>query len=460
MDRSAITLILHELKLNENSVVNIYNHGSWVYGTNSPTSDRDIIIVTRSPSQNPLKFYDDFDYFHPFELHKLWNQYDVCVYSIENFEKLLEKNYLIIVQCIFLPDEFKIKEEIDFRSVYLEKYYNKFRLKQVAFYEMNRDINLYESNNFSNYPKRSSRALETKQLRNDYLFKNLFHGLRYLDFTEQLIQTRSIHDFKRISHIFSEMKDIRRNSTDRSSMQEVFDFVCIKSAELKSKLDALVPTNIIQGSFQAQITFDCSNNTEEIMKKLQKQCENTKYKILVIDFEAKEENDKVQQLMISSYYCGEYPSIVKQIEEEVYQQFQNFNIIRIKIASLTSNESIPVTDIDKKLFWNKETNYFEFHYKVLVREDVEEQNLTKLRNICQSNNPFHLHVSYNTLKQPNEKKFHYMVTMRLFDVGRESAFQNNDEVIQYLTKNNFPPLKVVREFIVYDTHIELDNAWK
>ncbi|CAF3734031.1 unnamed protein product [Rotaria sp. Silwood1] len=458
MDRSAISSILRELNLNENSVANIYNHGSWVYGTNSPTSDRDLIIVTRSPYQNPLKFYDDFDYFHPFELHKLWNQYDVCVYSIENFEKLLEKNYLVVVQCIFLPDEFKIKEEIDFRLIYLEKYYNQFRLKQVAFYEMNRDFNLYESNNFSNHPKRSSRAIQTKQLRYDYIFKNLFHGLRYLDFAEQLIQTRSIHNFKRVTHIFEEMKDIRGNRTNNSSMKRVADFVRIKSVELKSRLDSLIPTNIIQGSFRAQITFDCSNNIEKIMKKLQKQCENTKYKILCIGLKEKGENEKNRQLMTSSYHCGEYPAIVKQIEEEVYKQFQDFNIIRIKIESLASNEGVPQTDIDKKLFWDKETNYFEFRYRILVRKNDEEQNLTKLRNICRSNRRFHLQISYNALKQPDETDSTYTVKMHLFDVGRENAFKNNDEVIEYLTKNNFPSLKVVREFIVYNTYINYDNV--
>jgi len=71
------------------------------------------MIVTRS-TKDPLIFDDDFEYFHNFELHKLWNQYDVCVHSVKNFEKLLEKNYLLAVECIFLPDEFKIKEEIDF----------------------------------------------------------------------------------------------------------------------------------------------------------------------------------------------------------------------------------------------------------------------------------------------------------------------------------------------------------
>jgi predicted nucleotidyltransferase len=212
MERSAILLILQELNLKEECVANIYNYGSWVYGTNSPTSDRDLMIITRSPSQKPLTFHDDFDYFHDFELHKLWNQYDVCVHTVENFEKLLEKNYLLAVECIFLPNEFKIKEEIDFQPIYLEKYYNPFRLKQVALYENMTAINMYNLDDDSIYPMlRSSR--DTSQSSKDFLFKNLFHGFRYLDFAEQLIRTRSIHDFKRVSYILREMKVIRGDPT-------------------------------------------------------------------------------------------------------------------------------------------------------------------------------------------------------------------------------------------------------
>jgi hypothetical protein len=114
------------------------------------------------------------------------------------------------VQCVFLPDEFKIKEEIDFRRIYLEKYYNLFLLKQSVFYEMYRYWKLYK-------PEKN---FDEKHLsRRDYMSKHLFHGLRYLDFAEQLIQTKSIHDFKRVSHLLKEIKDIRDNPIDESSME-------------------------------------------------------------------------------------------------------------------------------------------------------------------------------------------------------------------------------------------------
>jgi len=77
---------------------------------------------------------------------------------------------------------------------------------------------------------------------------------------------------------------------------------------------------------------------------------------------------KPQQLIVSSQYNGEYPSIVKQIEDEAYRHFKNFNIIRIKIKSLASNEGVPKNDFDKELFWNDKTNYFEIRYKMLFKK--------------------------------------------------------------------------------------------
>jgi len=240
----------------------------------------------------------------------------------------------------------------------------------------------------------------------------------------------------------------------------VLDFFVEKSTEYKSKLDALVPSNIVKGTFEAHITFDCTHHTEQVIENLKKKCEKTKFKIIFIDLDTQQNKGKLQQLMTSSYYCGEFPSIVEKIEEEAYRHFQDFNIVRIKIESLASNEGVPEMNIDKKLFWDDETTYFEFHYKVLVKRDSKDENLSTLRSVCQTRYGYKLHLSRNAFKQTDEKDFHYLITMRLFDVGRVDAFEQNDAVVDYLTAKNFPPLKVVREFVVYDTYIDLDNGWR
>ncbi len=235
------------------------------------------------------------------------------------------------------------------------------------------------------------------------------------------------------------------------------NFIRDKSVEYKSKLDSLVPTNIVKGTFEAHITFDCTNDTENYIERLKKSCENSKYKIIFINLNSNRKEDKLQQLMTSSYHCGEYPLIVKQIEEEAYRYFQDFNIVRIKIESLASNIGVPETDMDKQLFWNPTSTYFEFHYKVLIKNKNE---LTELQSICQSCYPYSLHLSHNAFQKVDEENFYYMITMRLFNVGREHAFEQNEEVVKYLTEKKFPPIKVVREFVVYDSHIELDQGWK
>ena len=206
-------MILNELALNGDLVANIYFHGSWAQGTCTLKSDRDIIIVTRR-CQQPLCFRSDLDYFHSFELHQLFGKYDVCVYSVENFEELLKKNYLLCVQCLFLPNEFKIKEEIDFRRIYLDKYYDPIRIKKVAFYEMFYSLNLTNSDDAQ---KRSSSETETEQSRKDFVFKNLFHGIRFLDLACQLIQTQKISNLTSVSHLLTKMKQIRDDPNNNQS---------------------------------------------------------------------------------------------------------------------------------------------------------------------------------------------------------------------------------------------------
>ena len=201
-----------------------------------------MIIVTRR-FQSPLRFRADFDYFHKFELHKLFDKYDVCVYSKENFEELLKKNFLLCVQCLFLPNEFKLKEEIDFRQIYLDKYYDSIRIKKVAFYEM------FSSLNLTNNPPSST----GNQSREDFIFKNLFHGIRFLDLAQQLIQFQTIKDLKSVSHLFNTMKQIRDDLTNQLNMERLTQFVRIESEQLKDKLNFLVPTNMIKGIFQVQI---------------------------------------------------------------------------------------------------------------------------------------------------------------------------------------------------------------
>jgi hypothetical protein len=67
--------------------------------------------------------------------------------------------------------------------------------------------------------------------------------------------------------------------------------------------------------------------------------------------------------------------------------------IYLKIKSVASNHGVPENDIDKVLFWNKESNYFEFHYKIFVQSTME---LRKLKELCKYQN---VYLAQNTFTE-------------------------------------------------------------
>jgi hypothetical protein len=237
----------------------------------------------------------------------------------------------------------------------------------------------------------------------------------------------------------------------------VANFVWFESEKIKSKLDALTPTNIVKGSFEAHITFDITDNIDGSFEKIKAVCKNTKYKVIFIELIDDKEMDTLPQLIVSANYSGEYPFIVKQIKEETFKHFQDFKIIRIEIKSLVSNEGVPKSDQEKELFWDKLENYFEFHYEVsLEDEDGKRHKIRHLRNICQSFSGNKLRLSHAAFAQTQKENLQYMITMSVSKVGKQRALRKSEDVVRYLTRKNFRPLQVVCEYNVYDSCSELD----
>ncbi|CAF1280640.1 unnamed protein product [Didymodactylos carnosus] len=205
---------------------------------------------------------------------------------------------------------------------------------------------------------------------NDAVFADLelgvaVHILTHKDLAEQLIQTRSIYDLTRVSHVLDAMKDIRDDPIDKSALEHVLDFVRSKSAEIKSRLDILAPTNIILDTLKVHITFNCQPNFGQTVNKLKSKCQNTKYQIAFLRTSNNQKNDELQQVIVIRSYHGEYPSIIGPIQKEVNEDFTGLDIGGITIKSSASNEGVPKTDIEKELFWNETIHCFDFHYRVL-----------------------------------------------------------------------------------------------
>jgi predicted nucleotidyltransferase len=451
-----VSSLIRELKLDDDRITNIYNYGSWVYGTNHQKSDRDFLIVMKSEGkkrEKRLKFRKDFDYFHSFNLRRLKNT-DVTIHSCENFELLLEKNYMLAVECVFYPNEFILRNNIDYKTIYLSKYFNLLRLKQVIFYENDNSREYIIENDPDDYesklPVNSTinellcDAVQTTTTDEDRILKYLFHGIRYLDIGEQLIRTKlTINDFKRASYILFQMRSIYLNNN--KNIDFVVDYFQMKTEEYKTIINDLLPTNIIDGTFKFHISPENYN-----MEKFLNLCQINQFKSLFINLN---NNSNTKQLMTSSNHFGTYPNIIEHIQTLSETQFKDFYIVRLKVKSLITNSGVPENDIDKLLFWDKKSNYFEFHYHILIKSIIE---LEKLKKLCIKHD---LRVSHNVFKETSNNEIHYIVTMRLFYAGKTTALIENDSIVQYLMDHHFPPLKVESHFVVYDSNIHLDNFW-
>lgn len=448
--QAIISSIIKELQLCDDDITNIYNYGSWVYGTNHEKSDRDFLIVMRCKSgqrAKPLRFRRDFDYFHSFELCRL-SRYDVTIHSCVNFEKLLEKNYMLAVECVFYPDEFILRNRIDYKTIYLSKYYNPLRLKQVAFYENKHGLEIFLSS-ITKFPSDQQSikdkptleqflcdAVQITSRGDDRLLKYLFHGIRYLDTSAQLIQTRSIEDFKRVSYVLREIKDIYLKQN--KDAHGVLDYFEQKSSAHKEMLNALLPTTNIQGTFKIFVTIDKYDQEQ-----FHQFCQLHDWKPVSIE-NHNQPNSKHHA--VSFDHVGRYPDIVQEVQTMIDDKLQKDHVRGMKILCSADLPGVPLTDIDKELFWDKHSSYFEFSHKV---ELSSKGDFKYFRNSLSFN---HWSVMYDTCLETSASSAYCYVNVGVIHRGKESAFIQHRRIMNYLATNKALSLEVKQWFVVSDSN--------
>lgn len=161
------------LSLDFTQITNVYNYGSQTLGNETPSSDYDIVIVGKFV-QEPLKFkLSEHPYFYDFEMKKFetgGRLYDVIWHSNENFEKLLEVNFLMFVEALFNETKYHQINKIDYKKIYIEKYYSVINLKTALTHEHGYSYGVYKKlkQNKLNY------GLDGK-----WVIKKLYNSLRY-----------------------------------------------------------------------------------------------------------------------------------------------------------------------------------------------------------------------------------------------------------------------------------------
>lgn len=168
--------------LSQSQFAAVYPYGSRVYGTESPQSDYDYIVVASGKGVNDGQQYDSYD-----------KTLSVHVYDSEHWQDLLDQHKIMAMECQFIRNSGY--------SPILENRKFKFTLNKSV---LRSEISAKASNSWVKCKKKL-------EVENDYYIgiKSLFHSFRIPYFGLQIAQTGEIlyyheanplwnHDFKRL----------------------------------------------------------------------------------------------------------------------------------------------------------------------------------------------------------------------------------------------------------------------
>jgi hypothetical protein len=158
--------------LTPDNVLNIYQFGSLVYRSHNENSDQDFIFIVK-------EFFESPDV----NLH---------VYTVEQFQLLLDRHDIQALECIHAPSQFILKE------------------KQKFSYELNKAklrvaISTVTSNSWIKGKKKLTVAADYDL---NLAIKSIFHSLRILDFGIQIANTGTIQDYSSMNWLLLELRKL------------------------------------------------------------------------------------------------------------------------------------------------------------------------------------------------------------------------------------------------------------
>ena len=202
-----------------------------------------------------------------------------------------------------------------------------------------------------------------------------------------------------------------------------------------------------KGTFEAHITVKAVN--AEIKRKFCLLCQKLAVKCVFIELP---QGVTRSQMMTASYHHGAFKDVLQQINQ-IAEKIVNadFEITRIKIEAMVSNQDIPISNIEAQKL--PPSNYFEFHVKAILSAD---ENLEVLRKYCLQHKA---HLSANAFKKLVDGKQQRFITMRVYGVGYKSAQQRFDNLLLHLKVQGYKLSQQQREYTVYDNNSNLDAGW-
>lgn len=159
--------------------------------------------------------------------------------------------------------------------------------------------------------------------------------------------------------------------------------------------------------------------------------------------------DVPTQPMTCSRVQGDLSDVQQEISR-IVQAFEShgFPVTRIKAEAAPWNSLVPTTDAQAQ---QHPDHYFEFHAKVQL---MAEQPLESLKQVCQQQGA---HLSSNAFQKAQDAEQRF-ITLRLPQVGLQTAQLRSEELCGALQEVGFEVLKTVMEHCFLDSHLELDGG--
>lgn len=151
----------------------IYPYGSIVYGTNTNQSDEDYVVIVDGINDDVhLQFESDF--------------LDIHIITVDHFKFLLNRCDIMALEAYFSKWPIKNDLEIDF---------------ELNLPALRKSISHTVSNSWVKAKKKVKLENEDSWVG----YKSLFHAIRILDFGIQIAETGKIEDYKRVSHLWTDI---------------------------------------------------------------------------------------------------------------------------------------------------------------------------------------------------------------------------------------------------------------
>ena len=201
-----------------------------------------------------------------------------------------------------------------------------------------------------------------------------------------------------------------------------------------------------RGTFEAHVTIVAGDIAER--ERFRAACTNLGVKCVLIELP---QGATRSQPMTSTYHRGDLADVIREVAALADAvRRAGFEVSRVKLEAVTSNEGVPASDEEAAHF--PAGNYFEFHAKVTlpVRAD-----LAPLSALCASHQA---HLSSNAFES-DDVGCERFVSLRVFEAGRVRAERAFDALLADLDGAGYAVTNRLREYTIYDSNRRVDAGW-